>query len=38
VEVDILGKYVEKMLGHGVEGSKRVDLSFLEEHGFVERK
>jgi riboflavin synthase len=38
VEADILGKYVEKMLDRGVGESKRVDLSFLKEHGFVERE
>lgn len=36
VEADILGKYVEKMLDRGAVESKRVDLSFLKEHGFVE--
>jgi riboflavin synthase len=38
VEADILGKYVEKILDRGVGESKRVDLSFLKEHGFVERE
>jgi len=38
VEVDILGKYVEKMLGGRVGGTKGVDLSFLAEHGFIERE
>jgi len=38
VEADILGKYVEKMLDRGVGESNRVDLSFLKEHGFVERE
>jgi riboflavin synthase len=38
VEADILGKYVEKMLDRGVGESERVDLSFLKEHGFVERE
>jgi len=38
VEVDILGKYVEKMLDRGGGESKRVDLSFLKEHGFAERE
>jgi len=36
VEADILGKYVEKMLDRGVGESKKVDLPFLKEHGFVE--
>jgi len=36
VEADVLGKYVEKMLDHGVGRSERVDLSFLKEHGFAE--
>jgi riboflavin synthase len=34
VEADIIGKYVEKMLGRGDERSK-MDLSFLKEHGFI---
>ena len=38
VEADILGKYVEKILDRGVGESERVDLSFLKEHGFVERE
>jgi len=33
VEADILGKYVEKMLGRKSESP--VDLSFLKEHGFI---
>ena len=36
IEADILGKYVEKMLNHGNGRTKKVDLSFLREHGFVE--
>jgi riboflavin synthase len=35
VEADIIGKYVEKMLDRGDEKSKKMDLSFLEEHGFI---
>jgi riboflavin synthase len=35
VEADILGKYVEKLLGRGDKGSFKVDLSFLKEHGFT---
>jgi len=35
VEADILGKYVEKLLGRGDERSAKVDLSFLKEHGFT---
>jgi riboflavin synthase len=35
VETDILGKYVEKLLSHGDKTSGKVDLSFLEEHGFI---
>ena len=38
VEADILGKYVEKIFDRGVGDSKREDLSFLKEHGFVERE
>ena len=36
VEADIIGKYVEKMMNRGDEKSKRMDLSFLKEHGFIE--
>jgi riboflavin synthase len=35
VETDILGKYVEKLLGQGNKESVKVDLSFLKEHGFI---
>jgi len=35
VEADILGKYVEKLLGQEGKGSTKVDLSFLKEHGFT---
>ncbi len=35
VEADILGKYVEKLLGRGHERSAKLDLSFLKEHGFT---
>jgi riboflavin synthase len=36
IETDILGKYVEKMLDRGkLEG---IDLSFLKEHGFIEKE
>jgi riboflavin synthase len=35
VETDILGKYVEKLLGQGDKESVKVDLSFLKEHGFI---
>lgn len=38
VEADILGKYVEKMLDQRVGKVKDVDLSFLKEHGFIERE
>ncbi len=34
VETDILGKYVEKMVDRAEGESRRVDLSFLKEHGF----
>jgi len=36
VEADILGKYVEKMLGRGGKKPTGIDLSFLREHGFTE--
>ncbi len=35
LEADILGKYVEKLLGRRDEKSGKVDLSFLKEHGFT---
>ena len=35
VETDILGKYVEKLLGQGDKESVKVDFSFLKEHGFI---
>jgi len=38
VEADILGKYVEKMLDRGGEKPKGIDLSFLKEHGFINKE
>jgi riboflavin synthase len=38
VEADILGKYVEKMLDREGAKAKGIDLSFLKEHGFIERE
>jgi riboflavin synthase len=35
VEADILGKYVEKLLGRGNRKSGEMDLSFLKEHGII---
>jgi riboflavin synthase len=35
VEADILGKYVEKLLGRGGRKSGEMDLSFLKEHGII---
>jgi len=35
VEADIIGKYVEKLLGRGDKKSGQVDLSFLKEHGYI---
>ena len=35
VETDILGKYVEKLLGPKGEGPKEMDRDFLKEHGFL---
>jgi riboflavin synthase len=35
IEADILGKYVERLLGQGDIKSGRIDLSFLKEHGFI---
>jgi riboflavin synthase len=35
VEADILGKYVEKLLGREGGKSKGLDLSLLKEHGFI---
>jgi len=36
VEVDILAKYVEKMLGRGTPG--QLDFAFLKEHGFLKEE
>ena len=36
VEVDILAKYVEKLLGRSAPG--QLDLSFLKEHGFLKEE
>ena len=38
VEVDILAKYVEKMLHQAGKKPGGINLSFLEEHGFIERE
>jgi len=38
VEADILGKYVEKMLDREGEKPKGIDLSFLKEHGFINKE
>jgi riboflavin synthase len=38
VEADILGKYVEKLLTRREGKSEGVDLSFLKEHGLIERE
>jgi len=35
VETDILGKYVEKVLGRAARKSGDIDLAFLTEHGFA---
>ncbi|MGQ9646600.1 MAG: riboflavin synthase [Thermodesulfobacteriota bacterium] len=35
IEADILGKYVEKVLGQGKGRSPKMTLSFLKEHGFL---
>ena len=35
IEADILGKYVERLLGQGGRKSKEISFSFLEEHGFI---
>ncbi|HUL28865.1 MAG TPA: riboflavin synthase [Thermodesulfobacteriota bacterium] len=35
VEADILGKYVEKLLGRRDEKAGQVDLTFLKQHGFI---
>jgi len=37
VETDILGKYVEKMLDQRNGRSEKMGLSFLQEHGFIEK-
>jgi riboflavin synthase len=35
LEADILGKYVEKLLGQGEKKSTELDRSFLKEYGFI---
>ncbi len=37
IETDLLGKYVEKMIGRK-EGEKALDLNFLREHGFIKEE
>ncbi len=37
LEGDILGKYVEKFMNPGIQEPRRIDLGFLEEHGFIKR-
>ncbi len=37
IETDILGKYVEKMIGYRG-GEKGFDLNFLREHGFIKEE
>ncbi|MCX8116388.1 MAG: riboflavin synthase [Desulfobacterota bacterium] len=36
LEADLLGKYVERLLGHPPRGAEGLTLSFLKEHGYVE--
>jgi len=38
VETDILGKYVERILDRGRGTSRGIDLSFLKEHGFLDKE
>ena len=38
LEVDILAKYVEALLGQESEDKKGLTLSFLREHGFIEKE
>lgn len=35
IEVDVIGKYVERLLGKGKESN--IDRAFLSEHGFIKR-
>ena len=35
LEFDVLGKYVERILGRGGDDRKGLDLAFLREHGFT---
>jgi riboflavin synthase len=37
LEADILGKYVEKFLDKGDKKIGQVDLSFLKDHGFINK-
>jgi len=38
IEADILGKYVERVLNRGNGTSKGIDLSFLRQHGFLDKE
>jgi riboflavin synthase len=38
VEADILGKYVEKLLGRAVNTHEGMALPFLMEHGFIDKE
>jgi riboflavin synthase len=38
IEADILGKYVEKVLDRGKGTPKGIDLSFLKQHGFLDKE
>jgi len=38
IETDILGKYVERVLNRGNGTSKGIDLSFLRQHGFLDKE
>ncbi|MDQ5988201.1 MAG: Riboflavin synthase [Syntrophus sp. SKADARSKE-3] len=35
IETDIIGKYVEKLMGHDADSGGKLDLNFLSKHGFV---
>jgi riboflavin synthase len=36
IEVDVLGKYVEKLISHRLEQPTKLSANFLAEHGFVQ--
>jgi riboflavin synthase len=36
IEVDLLGRYIERMLTNQIQKSDSIDFAFLREHGYLE--